>query len=91
MAWFLHNTNDCNIIRRQIQSTVDEGRLRFQKMKIDRQSVPVDTLGPMDKKVLVRPHSADKGKGKNIIIGYPRAPNLTHGGGYSESFGQKKG
>jgi hypothetical protein len=76
---FLHNTNDCNIFRRQIQSVVDEGRLRFQKMNIDRQTVPVDTLGPVDKKVLVRPYSADKGKGKNIIIGDPRAPNLTHG------------
>jgi hypothetical protein len=48
-------------------------------MKIDRQTVPVDTLGPMDKKVLVRPYSADKGKGKNIIISDPRAPNLAHG------------
>jgi hypothetical protein len=28
---FLHNTNDCNIFHRQIQSAVDEGRLRFQK------------------------------------------------------------
>jgi hypothetical protein len=27
---FLHNTNDCNIFRRQIQSAVDEGRLRFE-------------------------------------------------------------
>jgi hypothetical protein len=76
---FLHNTNVCNIFRRQIQSVVDEGRLRFQKMKIDRQFVPVDTLGPVDKKVLVRPYSTDKGKGKNIIIGDPPAPNLTHG------------
>jgi hypothetical protein len=33
----------------------------------------------VDKKVLVRPYSADKGKGKNIIIGDPRAPHLTHG------------
>jgi hypothetical protein len=48
-------------------------------MKIDRQSVPDDTLGPVDKKVLVQPYSADKGKGKNIIIGDPRAPHLTHG------------
>jgi hypothetical protein len=76
---FLHNTNDCNIFHQQIQSAVDEGRLRFQKMKIDRRSVPVDTLGPVDKKVLVQPYSADKGKGKNIIIGDPRASHLTHG------------
>jgi hypothetical protein len=45
-------------------------------MKIDRQSVHVDTLGPVDKKVLVRQCSADKEK--NIIIGDPRAPNLSH-------------
>ena len=46
-------------------------------MKIDRRSVPIDTLGPVDKKVVVRPYSADKGKGKNIIIGDPRVPNLS--------------
>jgi hypothetical protein len=48
-------------------------------MKIDRQSVPIATLGLVDKKVLVRPYSADKGKGKNIIVGDPRVPNLSHG------------
>jgi hypothetical protein len=87
---FLHNTNDCNIFRRQIQSAVGEGRLRFQKMKIDRQFVPVDTLGPVDKKVLVQPYSADKGKGKNIIIGDPHAPNLTHGVITRKALGKRK-
>jgi hypothetical protein len=48
-------------------------------MKIDRQFVPVDTLGPVDKKVLVRPCSLDKGKGKNIIIGDPHVPNYHAG------------
>jgi hypothetical protein len=62
-----------------MQSTVNEGRLRFQEMKIDRQSVPIDTLGPMDKKVLVRSCSTDKGRGKNIIVGDPRVPNLSCG------------
>jgi hypothetical protein len=76
---FLHNTNDCNIFCRQIQSAVDEGRLRYQEMKIDRQHVPVSTLGLVDKKVVVRPYSADKAKGKNIIIGDPRVPNLSRG------------
>jgi hypothetical protein len=74
---FLHNTNDCNVFRHQIQSTVNEGRLRFQEMEIDRQSVHVDTLGPRDKKALVRPCSTDKGKGKNIIISDPHTPNLS--------------
>jgi hypothetical protein len=86
---FLHNTNDCNIFRRQIQSAIDEGRLRFQEKKIDRQHVPVNTLGLVDKKVLVRPCSADKTKGNNIIIGDLRVPNLSRR--YSESSGQKKG
>jgi hypothetical protein len=48
-------------------------------MKIDRQHGPVDTLGLVDKKVLVRPCSTDKAKEKNIIIGDPRVPNLSHG------------
>jgi hypothetical protein len=28
---FLHNTNDCVVFRRQIQSAINEGRLRFKK------------------------------------------------------------
>jgi hypothetical protein len=64
---FLHNTIDCNVFRRQIQLDVNEGRLRFQEIKIDRQFSPVDTLGPVDKKVLVRPCSVVKGKGKKIL------------------------
>jgi hypothetical protein len=28
---FLHDTNDCVVFRRQIQSAINEGRLRFQK------------------------------------------------------------
>jgi hypothetical protein len=53
--------------------------LRFQKIKIDRQFIHVDTLGRVDKKILVRPYSTDKGKGKNIISDDPRVTNLTHG------------
>jgi hypothetical protein len=75
---FLHNTNDCNIFRRQIQSAADEGRLRFQEMKIDKQHVPIDTLELVDKKVMVQPCLADKAKEKNII-GDPRVPNLSRG------------
>ena len=33
---FLHNTNDCVVFRRQIQSTINEGWLRFHEVKIDR-------------------------------------------------------
>jgi hypothetical protein len=68
---FLHNTNDCVVFRRQIQLTINEGRLRFQVVKIDMPPVPVATLVPTSKKLLVRPCATDKDKGKNIIIGGP--------------------
>jgi hypothetical protein len=75
---FLNNTIDCNVFHRQIQSVVNEGRLRFQERKIDIQHVLVKTLGMTDKKVLVQPCEADKSKGKHIIIGDPRTRNLSH-------------
>jgi hypothetical protein len=37
-------------------------------MKIDKQLVPVDTLGLVDKKVLVRPCLAHKAKGKMLSL-----------------------
>jgi hypothetical protein len=32
---FSHATNDCNVFRRQIQSTINEGRFNFQEMQVD--------------------------------------------------------
>jgi hypothetical protein len=32
---FSHATNDCNVFRRQVQSTIDEGRLAFQEMQVN--------------------------------------------------------
>jgi hypothetical protein len=32
---FSHATNDCNVFRRQIQSAINEGRLKFQEMQVD--------------------------------------------------------
>jgi hypothetical protein len=75
---FLHNTNDCDVFRRQIQSAINESRLRFQKeVRIDRPPVPATTLEPTSKKVIVRPCAADKSKDKNIIVGDPRTPNMS--------------
>jgi hypothetical protein len=75
---FLHNTNDCDVFRRQIQSAINEGRLRFQKeVRVDRPPVPATTLEPTSKKVIVRPCAADKTKDKNIVIGDPRTPNMS--------------
>jgi hypothetical protein len=51
---FLHNTNDCVVFCRQIQSAINEGQLRFQKeVKIDRPPVPVTTLDPTSKKAII--------------------------------------
>jgi hypothetical protein len=87
---FLHNTNDCAIFRRQIQSAINEGWLRFQKeVKIDMPPAPITTLEPMSKKALVWPCATDKSKDKNIVIANPRTPNITNSG-YSEGSREKK-
>ena len=39
-----HATNDCNIFRRQVQPAINEGRLTFPEMKIDKAPFPVHTL-----------------------------------------------
>jgi hypothetical protein len=58
-------------------------------MKIDRQYVPVDTLGLVDKKVLVRP-CLIKAKEKILLL-VTLACQIYHAGGYSEGSKQKKG
>ena len=77
---FSHATNDCNVFRRQIQSAINEGRLAFQKMQVDTQPFPVNTIEPTCKRVLVRPEVADKGKDKNTIIGDLRTSNILQEG-----------
>jgi hypothetical protein len=44
---------------------------------VDTQPFPVNTIEPTSKKVLVRLEVADKGKGKNIVIGDPRTSNIS--------------
>jgi hypothetical protein len=46
-----HNTNDCKIIRQQIQSTIKQGRLKFETptkaempMKIDQHPFPTNIV-----------------------------------------------
>jgi hypothetical protein len=69
---FSHATNDCNVFRRQIQSAINEGRLKFQEMQVDTEPFPMNMIDFEGKKVLVRPNTADKGKDKEIIIGNAR-------------------
>jgi hypothetical protein len=40
-------------------------------MQVDTQPFPVSAIELANKKVLVWPETADKGKGKNIVIGDP--------------------
>jgi hypothetical protein len=51
--------------------------LAFQKMQVDTQPFPINTIDVACKKVLVRPEMADKGKSKDIIIGNPRMSNIS--------------
>jgi hypothetical protein len=65
---FSHATNDCNVFRRQIQSAINERRLKFQEMQVDTEPFPMNMIDFEGKRVLIRPSTADKGKGKEIII-----------------------
>jgi hypothetical protein len=38
--YFPHATNDCNTFRRQIQSAINEGRLKFHEMQVDKNPFP---------------------------------------------------
>jgi hypothetical protein len=70
---FSHATNDCNTFRRQIQSAINEGRLKFHEMQVDENPFPnsafVNALELSNPKVLIRPDQAENAKGKNVIIG----------------------
>jgi hypothetical protein len=66
---FSHATNDCNVFQRQIQSAINEGRLKFQEMQVDTEPFPINMINFNGKKVPIRPSAADKGKGKEVLIG----------------------
>jgi hypothetical protein len=61
---FSHATNDCNVLRRQIQSAIKEGRFKFQEMQVDMEPFPMNMIDFEGKRILVRPNTADKGKEK---------------------------
>ena len=60
------------MLRRQIQSAINEGRLVIPTMQIDQNSFPVHMLELNNPKVLVRPSQAESTKGKNVVIGDER-------------------
>ena len=68
-----HATNDCNVSCHQIQSAMNEERLVFSEMKIDKTSFRIYTnvhiIDLNYAKVLIRQEQAEVAKGKNVIIG----------------------
>ena len=63
------------MLRRQIQSAVNEGRIIVPQMKVDQNPFPAHThvLELSNPKVLIRPNQAESAKEKNIIIGEERS------------------
>jgi hypothetical protein len=86
---FSHATNDCNVFRRQIQSTINEGRLKFQEMQVDTEPFLMNMIDFEGKKVLVRPNTADKGKGKEVVIGNAREADENHKTSYRKVVAEK--
>ena len=60
------------MLRRQIQSAINEGRLVIPNMQVDQNPFPVHMLELNNPKVLVRPSQAESTKGKNVVIGDER-------------------
>ena len=63
---------NCNVFRRQIQSAVNDGRLNFSKMQVDKQPFPMNTMDLEGKKLLIRPEVAESANKANVIVGEPR-------------------
>src|SRR3954469_22422677 len=72
---FSHATNDCNVFRRHIQSAINEGRLSFSEMQVDKQPFPMNTIDLEGKKVLIRPDIAELANKNNVVIGESRKEN----------------
>ena len=60
------------MLRRQIQSAINEGQLVIPNMHVDHNPFPVLMLELNNPKVLVRPSQAESTKGKNVVIGDER-------------------
>jgi hypothetical protein len=74
-------TNNDNVFRQQVQSAINEGRLKFvesPQMKLDTDLFPANMNMAMlgGKKVLVWPSQAESTKGKKVIIGGEQTPRM---------------
>jgi len=68
------------LFRRQVQSAMNEGRLIFPEMKVDKTPFPIHTnthtIDLSNAKVLLRTEQAEGAEGKNVVIGEARPKNV---------------
>jgi hypothetical protein len=69
---FSHATNNCSIFRRQVQSTINKGRLILKEMHVDKNHFSINTIDLQNSNLLIRPEQAEVTKGKNVVIGKNR-------------------
>jgi hypothetical protein len=68
---YSHTTNECNYFRRQVQSTLNDGRLTLgegSKMKLDVDPFPMGMENLEERKFLVHSDQASTTHGKNVIV-----------------------
>jgi hypothetical protein len=68
---YTHTTNECNYIRQQEQSVINDGRLTLGdggKMKLDTDPFPISTVELEQKKILVCTDQAKTTKGRNMVV-----------------------
>jgi hypothetical protein len=78
---YFHATNDCNVFYRQVQSAINEGRLKFvesPQMKLDKDLFPVNMnmVELEGKKFMVWSSQAESTKGKEVVIGEEWQPRM---------------
>ncbi|KAM0989629.1 hypothetical protein ACFX2A_013679 [Malus domestica] len=67
-----HTTNNCVMFRDNVQSSIDNGKLRFseKKMSVDTYPFPTATINMVDARL-----PRDKGKGKVEVVTMQRSLN----------------
>ncbi|KAM0986381.1 hypothetical protein ACFX2I_013465 [Malus domestica] len=67
-----HTTNNCVVFRDNVQSSIDNGKLRFseKKMSVDTDPFPTATINMVDARL-----PRDKGKGKVEVVTMQRSLN----------------
>jgi hypothetical protein len=78
---YSHATNDYNGFRRQVQSAINEGQLKFAEnpqMKLNKDLFPANMyiVELEGKKIMVQPSQIESTKGKEIVIGEERQSRM---------------